>query len=139
MANQFTKGTRIAQDDATKDKIRAEVLSRRLEKFAKARGKQIQKHHMEPAQVAAAKVLIERGKPALQAVTQTVIEETPSPQEAVGKLVSLRSENPALLKPLLADPGFRAALQSMLNGAPSVVEQPHNDCQAITHPKESTS
>jgi hypothetical protein len=71
VANQFTKGTRTKHDEATKDKIRAELLSKRLEKYAKARGKQIAKHHMEPAQVAAAKVLIERGKPALQAIEQT--------------------------------------------------------------------
>jgi hypothetical protein len=73
MANQFTKGTRTKHDEGTKDKIRAELLSKRLEKYAKARGKQIAKHHMEPAQVAAAKVLIERGKPALQSVEQRTV------------------------------------------------------------------
>jgi hypothetical protein len=73
MANQFTKGTRKHHDEATKDKIRAELLSKRLEKYAKARGKQIAKHHMEPAQVAAAKVLIERGKPALQSIEQHTV------------------------------------------------------------------
>lgn len=137
MANQFTKGTRIAQDESTRDKIRAEVLSVRLEKYAKARGKQRAKHHMDPAQVAAAKVLIERGKPALQAIEQTVIEETPPPEELLARLTHLFSQNPALLKPLLADPGFRAAVQSMLDGGPSVVEQPHTHSQAITQPLES--
>jgi hypothetical protein len=124
MANQFTKGSRSSQDDSTKDKIRAEVLSKRLEKYAKAKGKSIDKYRMEPAQVAAAKVLIERGKPALQAITQEIIEEQPSPSEAVGKLVSLLSANPSLLRPLLADPGFRASLQAMLDGSPAVVELP---------------
>ncbi len=70
MANQFTKGTRKAHDDSTKDKIRAEQLSRRLYKYGNARGKGIEKHRMEPAQVAAAKVIIERGKPALQSIEQ---------------------------------------------------------------------
>jgi hypothetical protein len=78
MANQFSRrgpADRIKKghDDSTKDKIRAEMLSKRLEKYAKARGKQIAKHHMEPAQVQAAKVLIERGKPALQAIEQTIL------------------------------------------------------------------
>lgn len=73
MANQFTKGTRTKHDEATKDKIRAELLSKRLEKYAKAKGKSIEKYRMEPAQVAAAKVLIERGKPALQSIEQTTV------------------------------------------------------------------
>src|SRR5678810_684739 len=136
MANQFTKGTRTRQDDSSKDKIRAELLSKRLEKYAKAKGKSIEKYRMEPAQVAAAKVLIERGKPALQAIEQTVIEDTPPPEELMARLTHLFSQNPALLKPLLADPGFRAAIQSMLDGGPSVVEQPHTHSQAITPPLE---
>ena len=132
MANQFTKGTRTAQDEATKDKIRAELLSKRLEKYAKARGKQIAKHHMEPAQVAAAKVLIERGKPALQSIEQKIVDEPKSEQEIVAAITHIISSNPALLKPLVdSSPGVRAALRSMLDGAPSVVEQPHTDSQAI--------
>lgn len=75
MANQFDRRgppdrIKKGHDESTRDKIRAEMLSKRLEKYAKARGKQIAKHHMEPAQVQAAKVLIERGKPALQSIEQ---------------------------------------------------------------------
>lgn len=124
-ANQFTTGKRTRLDDATKDKIRAEQLSRRLHKYAKAKGKAIQKYHMEPAQVAAAKVLIERGKPALQAIEQRIIEEPKSEQEIMQALALSISQNPGLLKPLIeADPGVRAALRSMLEGSPSVVELP---------------
>jgi hypothetical protein len=77
MANQFSRRgppdkLKKGHDESTKDKIRAEMLSKRLEKYAKARGKQIAKHHMEPAQVQAAKVLIERGKPALQSIEQVI-------------------------------------------------------------------
>lgn len=73
MANQFSRRgppdkIKKGHDDATKDKIRAEMLSKRLEKYAKAKGKAIDKYRMEPAQVQAAKVLIERGKPALQSI-----------------------------------------------------------------------
>lgn len=123
MANQFTKGTRTKQDESTKDRIRAELLSKRLEKYAKARGKQIQKHHMEPAQVAAAKVLIERGKPALQAIEQTIHEVERTEEEINAALAHLITANPGILKPVIeAHPGVRAALRSMLDGAPSVVE-----------------
>lgn len=115
MANQFTKGTRTAQDEQTRDKIRAEILSKRLEKYAKAKGKAIQKYHMEPAQVAAAKVLIERGKPALQAVTQVIHEEPTTEGEIMAQLR-------ALLPALLADPGTRAQIQAMLDGKPAPVD-----------------
>ena len=139
MANQFTKGTRTKHDEATKDRIRAEQLSKRLEKYAKAKGKSIEKYHMEPAQVAAAKVLIERGKPALQAIEQTIREEVRTEEEIKASLASLISGNPALLKPLLeADPGVRAALKSMLEGAPTVVESPQTLSTRIQEPKEST-
>jgi len=102
MANQFTKGTRTKHDDATKDKIRAELLSKRLEKYAKARGKQIEKHRMEPAQVAAAKVLIERGKPALQAVEQVQVNEWDkmSEEEIEACIKALITSHPGLIAKL---------------------------------------
>ena len=100
MANQFTKGTRKHHDEATKDKIRAELLSKRLEKYAKARGKQIAKHHMEPAQVAAAKVLIERGKPSLQAITQQTVNplDTMGEEEIRNMVRALITAHPWLLR-----------------------------------------
>lgn len=111
MANQFTKGTRKQHDEATKDKIRAEMLSRRLYKYANARGEKIKKHAMETAQVAAAKVLIERGKPALQSIEQKIIDEPMTEQEIMAQLHAL-----------LSDPGTRAQIQAMLAGSPKPVD-----------------
>jgi vacuolar-type H+-ATPase subunit E/Vma4 len=110
MANQFTKGTRKHHDEATKDKTRAEMLSRRLYKYANAKGKNIQKYAMEPAQVAAAKVLIERGKPALQSIEQRHVDEPPTEAEIMAQLHTL-----------LSDPGARAQIQAMLAGSPTPV------------------
>lgn len=113
MANQFTKGTRKAHDESTKDKIRAEQLSKRLEKYAKAKGKSIEKYRMEPAQVAAAKVLIERGKPALQAIEQTVINplEQMSEEEVMEMAKALITSRVSIVFGLLeADPGFKDAV-----------------------------
>lgn len=58
-------------DDQTKDKIRAEILSRRVYRYANAKGHALDKYRMEPAQVQAAKVLIDKGKPSLQAIEQS--------------------------------------------------------------------
>lgn len=103
MANQFSRRgppdrIKTGHDEHTKDKIRAEMLSQRLEKYAKARGKQIAKHHMEPAQVQAAKVLIERGKPALQAIEQTIHNpiDQMSDEETLALIQALIAANPAL-------------------------------------------
>lgn len=131
-ANQFTTKKRLRMDSSTKDKIRAEQLSNRLHKYAKAKGESIKKYHMEPAQVAAAKVLIERGKPALQAIEQTIIEETPEPAEMQARLAHLFSQNPALLRPLLSDPAVRAEVQAMLDAAnrtAASLNNPENDAQ----------
>lgn len=125
MANQFTKGTRTRHDDATKDKIRAELLSKRLEKYAKAKGKTIDKYRMEPAQVAAAKVLIERGKPALQAIEQTNINplEQMSEEEVSQQAMALITSRPHLVIAAIdADPGLRAQVKAHIEGRPSVVE-----------------
>lgn len=102
MANQFTKGTRTHHDEATKDKIRAEVLAVRLFKYAKAKGKTAQKLHMDPAQVAAAKVLIERGKPALQSIEQVQVNqyESMSEDELLDLVQALITSNPGLISKL---------------------------------------
>lgn len=76
MANQFTsgggsKGPKKAHDQGTKDKIRAELLAKRLYKYANAKGENARKYRMDAAQVAAAKVLIDKGKPSLQAIEST--------------------------------------------------------------------
>jgi hypothetical protein len=110
-ANQFTTGKRKRMDDATKDKIRAEILAKRMYRFAKAKGKKAIELDMSPAQVAAAKILIERGKPALQSVEQVIHQEPQSEEELKAQLRSL-----------LADPGARAQLKAMLEGHPTEVD-----------------
>ena len=117
MANQFTKGTRKTHDDSTKDRIRAEALARRLYKFAKAKGDSIGKHRMDAAQVAAAKVLIERGKPALQAIEQKIVEEPLTETQLIEKIE-------AQLHSLVENPGLKARLRALLDGSPTVVELP---------------
>ena len=126
MANQFTKGTRTKHDESTKDKIRAELLSQRLFKYAKAKGKTAEKLKMEPAQVAAAKVIIERGKPALQSIEQTNINplEQMSPEEIEEQAKALITARVSLVCQLLdSDPAFRASIQAHLAGRPVAVEQ----------------
>lgn len=131
MANQFDRRgppdrIKTKHDESTKDKIRAEMLSKRLEKYAKARGKGIQKHHMEPAQVQAAKVLIDRGKPVLQAIetTQTNPWDSMSEQEMYEQVKALiTSSQSLLLRVLDEDPGLRAAVQAHITQKPVAVEQ----------------
>ena len=101
-ANHFTTGKRIRMDDAQKDKIRAEILAQRLFKFAKAKGEKADKLHMDPAQVAAAKVLIERGKPALQAIEQTEVNpyDRMTEDELEEHVRALITSNPGLIERL---------------------------------------
>jgi hypothetical protein len=100
VANQFTKGTRKKHDEATKDKIRAEHLARRMYKFARAKGDKRLELDMTQSQVAAARVLIERGKPALQAVEQTILNpiDAMSEDEIRESVRSLITLHPWLLE-----------------------------------------
>lgn len=107
MANQFTsgggsKGPKKEHDQATKDKIRAELLAQRMYKFAKAKGKSAEKYRMDSAQVAAAKVLIDKGKPSLQAVEQVEVNQWDKmSEEEIGAMVhALISSHPGLIQKL---------------------------------------
>jgi hypothetical protein len=130
MANQFDRRgpperLKKGHDDSTKDKIRAEMLSKRLEKYAKAKGKSIEKYRMEPAQVQAAKVLIERGKPALQAVEQTIVNpmDQMSPEEIREQAKALiSSQIPLVLDAIDSDPALKAAVQAHISQKPVLVE-----------------
>jgi hypothetical protein len=124
MANQFTKGTRTHHDESTKDKIRAEMLSVRLEKYAKARGKQITKHHMEPAQVAAAKVLIERGKPALQSIEQVNINpyDQMTEEEMRGQVRALITAHPWLIREFAPGPQAESEQGSVVSSQQSAIK-----------------
>lgn len=128
MANQFSRRgpadkIKKGHDEQTKDKIRAERLAKRLFKYANSKGKQAEKYRMEPAQVQAAKVLIERGKPALQAVEQRIVEEPKTEAE-------IKAQLHALLPVLLADPGTRAQIEAMLTGHPVDVRPQQTDEKA---------
>jgi hypothetical protein len=117
MANQFTKGTRTKHDESTKDRIRAEHLARRLFNFAKAKGDKAKKLSMDSNQVAAARVLIERGKPALQAIEQTQVNEYDrmTEEEMEDLIRALITSNPGLIERL----GIRPQLVSPQTADPA--------------------
>ncbi len=107
MANQFTsgggsKGPKKHHDQSTKDKIRAELLAQRLYKFAKSNGEKAAKYRMDAVQVAAAKVLIDKGKPSLQAIEQTEINQLDSmtEEQMLGMAQALISSHPELINKL---------------------------------------
>jgi hypothetical protein len=104
-ANQFTTGKRSGHDQATKDRMRAEKAAELLEKEVDG------EVELPEGRRAAAKILMEYGKPKLSAVEQTIHEEPASETEIMAQLHTL-----------LADPGTRAQIQAMLNGSPSPVE-----------------
>lgn len=120
MANQFTKGTRTKHDESTKDRIRAELLARRLFNFAKAKGDKAKKLSMDSNQVAAARVLIERGKPALQAIEQTQVNEYDrmTEEEMYEHVRALITSNPGLIE--------RLGIKPQLVSPPSADPATHN-------------
>jgi hypothetical protein len=75
-ANQFTTGKRTKHDESTRDKMRAEKLAARLYAYAASEededGKTVT---LDPTQIAAAKILIDKGKPSLQAIEQSQVSE----------------------------------------------------------------
>jgi hypothetical protein len=119
MANQFTKGTRTKHDESTKDKIRAELLAKRLFNFAKAKGEKRQKYAMDSTQVAAAKVLIDKGKPSLSSVEQHHVDEMESEEQML-----------AMLQGIAADPGLKARILAALGGPIQPANDAGNDVQS---------
>lgn len=121
MANQFSRRgppdkIKKGHSEASKDKMRAEYLARRMFKFAKAKGQDAEKLFMSPAQVQAAKVLIERGKPALQAIEQR--EDNPwerlTPEEIGEQIKALITAHPELIR--LVQPGPKPVSDSQQEG-----------------------
>jgi polynucleotide 5'-kinase involved in rRNA processing len=106
-ANQWTKAKEVQGkvNERDRDRIRAEVLAHRLEQHVEG------KVELSATQVQAAKILIDKGKPSLQAVEQTIHEEPKSEAEIVAQLHAL-----------LANPGVRAQIEAMLKGAPILVD-----------------
>jgi hypothetical protein len=103
-ANQFTTGKRTKHDDATRDKMRAEHLAKRLYAFAAGEKDEEtgEKVEMDAARIAAAKILIDKGKPNLQAIEQTNVSEFEqmSEEEILGLVNALITSNPGLIAKL---------------------------------------
>lgn len=102
MANQFTKGTRTEHDEATKDRIRAEMLSQRYYRFAMAKPERAKKMGINQAQVATAKMLIDKGKPSLQSVESITLNEWDklSEQEVLDMAKALILQHPEVIQAL---------------------------------------
>jgi hypothetical protein len=102
MANQFTKGTRTEHDESTKDQIRAEMLSKKYYKFAMANPKRAAKMGINSAQVASAKMLIDKGKPSLQTVEAKQVDplEALTLEEQMEHLKAFIAEHPEFIRTL---------------------------------------
>lgn len=102
MSNQFTKGTRTEHDEATKDRIRAELLSQRYYKFAMAKPERAKKMGINQAQVATAKMLIDKGKPSLQSVESVILNEWDklSEEQVVDMAKALILQHPEVIQAL---------------------------------------
>lgn len=85
-----------------KAQIRAEQLMRRLHKFALGKTHQGKRISMDQAQVTAAKVLIDKGAPSLQAIEQTTINEWDrlSEQEVLDMAKALILQHPEVIQAL---------------------------------------
>ena len=99
--NQFTTGKRTKHDESTKDKIRAERLANRLDAYVMGEADEVtgEKVDLDSTKVAAAKILIDKGKPSLQAVEQTQVNEMDnmSEEELIGMVSALITSNPGIL------------------------------------------
>ena len=116
-SNQFTTGKREKMDDLTKAKIRAAYAADKLEDYLRG------ECELDSSKVAAAKALMDKGMPSLQAVEQTTYEEPKSEAE-------IKAQLHALLPVLLKDPGTRAQIQAMLTGTPTSVSDTNEAQQA---------
>jgi len=133
--NQFTKARERGEpmpyraphklDDQTKDKIRAEILSRRVYRYANAKGHALDKYRMEPAQVQAAKVLIDKGKPSLQAVETSTADpfEDMSVETMVEQCKALILSHPEIIQALNLIPNPAVVQQTGDMSTEPVVEQ----------------
>ena len=106
--NQFTTGKRTKHDESTRDKMRAEHLARRLYAFAagtqdEATGELVT---LDRDRIAAAKILIDKGKPNLQAVEQTQVNQWDSMTEEDMKAMvrALITSHPELIREFAPGP-----------------------------------
>jgi hypothetical protein len=116
-SNRWLKRRDEKDREAIRERIKTDMLCAQLERAAAG------EIELSPTQVQAAKVLLDKTLPSLQAVEQTQIEAPKDEGEILGALTHLLSQNPSLLRQLAdADPGLRAALKSAIEGVPSVVD-----------------
>lgn len=118
--NQFTTGKRTKHDELTKAKIRATFAADRLEAYIKG------ETSLEPAQVAAAKALMDKGMPSLQAVEQKNVSEFEemSEDEMREYVRALILSHPELIKEFA--PGARDASQQISPNAVQHSQQEGN-------------
>lgn len=118
--NHFTTGKRTKQDEQTKAKIRAAFAASKLEDFLKG------EVTLDSAQVSAAKALMDKGMPSLQAVeSKTVNEFEDMDENQLNEYVrALILSRPELLRQFA--PGIRDASQQT---EPNAVQhsQPEGD------------
>lgn len=107
-SNQHIKRRERAEAaEFARRKIRAGILISRLNRAAKG------KLELSKGQLEATKILLDKALPSLQAVEYRQEEQPQTPEEIEAQLRSL-----------LADPGLRAQLKSMLQGSPEPVDTP---------------
>lgn len=109
MANQYTSAAELgmpAKAERSKDAVRAELLCQRLAAFALDQpGEDGQKVELDAVRVQAAKILIDKGKPNLQAIEQVNYDgdEHADPEQLKAKLKAIATANPSLLSEVLAE------------------------------------
>ena len=109
MANAYTSAEELglpAKAERSKDAVRAEILAQRLYQFAaEQKDAEGNKVEMDSVRVQAAKILIDKGKPNLQAIEQVNYDgDEHADQETLkAKLRSIAMANPALLSEVLAE------------------------------------
>lgn len=104
-SNQFTTGKREHMDDAARDKLRAERAAHVAERIMN------NSKSSTDQKLAAAKILLPYGKSTLASIESRQIDEPASEDEIM-----------AQLRALLSDPGSRAQILALMNGAPAPVE-----------------
>lgn len=99
-SNQYTTGKRDRTDPLQRAKTRAEFAAKTLTAYIRKPGK----NPLEPGQVAACKVLIDKGLPSLSSIEMVEIDPRDRIPEAeiLAKLNAIISGNPALLDKLVA-------------------------------------
>ncbi len=109
MANVYTSAEELGlpgKAERSKDAVRAEALANRLYMFAaEEKDAEGNKVEMDSVRVQAAKILIDKGKPNLQAIEQVNYDavDTLDEEALMAMLRSIITANPALLSRLLVE------------------------------------